>query len=397
LCLLFQAIFRASQHDQISRLYQDLGVEHFLTQENHNSPPIIPSLTPHGFAQWMTLNIMAYPHEEWTRLESVVRVMPINADAPLIDGKPERLPKQISRHLLPDRAHNESKKLLDSAIGNFINDLGTDYRRKASITSPSLSRHPSTSGASYPQQPTSPPTSKGLPIERERKPYASAPGSDGSSSDEPIKIERERQPYTAQPGNGKVHNDNLNIPSRPGRSNSTATRPSPRDPVDDPRHHRTQSTTTQNYQPGMRTGGRRTSSPPLKSFSQSTPNDLNMGSKYGPSPTAPTFSQPFSPSGSYVNSFPPPPGPPPINIQGARRRDDPYRRGTEDFSGEFNSPRDAERFDRLQDMRGEGDRFGGSSYDRGVPPVDSRDERGAPVENWYRDEKHSYDPYPRRY
>lgn len=340
---------------------------------------------------------MAYPHEEWTRLESIVLAMPINADGSLIDGKPERLPKQISRHLLPDREHANSKALLDSAIQNFLEDLGTDTRRKASITSPPLSRHSSTSAATY-QQSSSPPTAKARPIERERNPYTGAPGSDVSSSDEPIKLERERQPYAAQPGSGKVHNDNLKIPSRPGRSNSTATRPSARDPADDPRHHRTSSTTTPNYQPGMRTGGRRPSSPVLKSFSQSTPDDLYMGSKYGSNTSKPAFNQPFSPGDSHINSFPPPPGPPPINIRGdARRRDDPYRRATEDFPGEFNSPRDAEKYDRWQDtnMRGDGDRFGGGSYDRGAPPVDPRDGRGAPAESWYRE--NNYDPHPRRY
>jgi hypothetical protein len=43
----------------------------------------------------MTLFILAHPEEEWKRLEKVVMAMPINADGDLVDGKPERLPKQI--------------------------------------------------------------------------------------------------------------------------------------------------------------------------------------------------------------------------------------------------------------------------------------------------------------
>ena len=43
----------------------------------------------------MTLFILAYPEEEWRRLEKVVMSMPIDADGDLVDGKPERLPKQI--------------------------------------------------------------------------------------------------------------------------------------------------------------------------------------------------------------------------------------------------------------------------------------------------------------
>jgi len=41
------------------------------------------------------LFILAYPEEEWRRLEKVVTAMPIDADGDLVDGKPERLPKQI--------------------------------------------------------------------------------------------------------------------------------------------------------------------------------------------------------------------------------------------------------------------------------------------------------------
>jgi len=47
----------------------------------------------------MTLFILAYPEEEWRRLEKVVMAMPINADGDLVDGKPERLPKQIVSNL----------------------------------------------------------------------------------------------------------------------------------------------------------------------------------------------------------------------------------------------------------------------------------------------------------
>jgi hypothetical protein len=43
----------------------------------------------------MTLLILAHPDEEWRRLEKVVEAMPIDADGNLVDGKPERLPKQI--------------------------------------------------------------------------------------------------------------------------------------------------------------------------------------------------------------------------------------------------------------------------------------------------------------
>jgi hypothetical protein len=43
----------------------------------------------------MTIHILAYPDEESKRLEKVVLAMPIDADGEMVDGRPERLPKQI--------------------------------------------------------------------------------------------------------------------------------------------------------------------------------------------------------------------------------------------------------------------------------------------------------------
>jgi fatty acid-binding protein DegV len=96
-------------------------------------------LTPLGFAQWIAIHTLAYPEEELKRFEIVVLNMPIDADGEMVDGKPERLPKQISRHLLPEREDRKSKELLDDAINNFFEDLGLSSRRKASIVSSSLS------------------------------------------------------------------------------------------------------------------------------------------------------------------------------------------------------------------------------------------------------------------
>ncbi|KAL2071396.1 hypothetical protein VTL71DRAFT_12631 [Oculimacula yallundae] len=420
-------IFRAQSNEHISRLYQDLGCQHHLIQEDSHSAPTIPALTPVGFAHWMTINILAYPEEESERLAKVVVAMPIDADGDLVDGKPERLPKQISRHLLPEREDRSSRKLLDSAIENFLDDLGSTSRRKASITSPSLSRHSSStarpradssargastsSQRSYGATPveihqnrTSPTTAKAQPIERERNPYGGVPSNASETSEEAVKIERDRQPYSAQPGSGKNHIDNLNPPqSRSARANSTSSRSSTREQPDQDnlRHVRTNSNASQNRYP-PRAGARRSSSPPIKSFSQSTPDDIHSSSsKYGPN--ASSSSSSFTTNPSHRGSdpvFPPPPsGPPPIDIRRRERDERQYRRGTEDdsrFPSEFNSPRDAEKWDRYQDTAKGEDRF--PAYERGSVPVDPRD-RGAPVEEWYREKGRGteYDGSSRRY
>ena len=402
------AIFRAQSNEHISRLYQDLGCQHHLIQEESSSAPFVPSLTPTGFAHWMTIHILAYPEEEAKRLEKVVLAMPIDADGDLVDGKPERLPKQISRYLLPEKEDRKTRKLVDKAILDFLDDIGSTPRRKGSITSPPLTRHSSISQSrSRPveihQVRPAPTTTKDVPLERDRKPYAGGPSaSESSSNDETIPFERERKPYAAQPGGGKVHSDaNLKIPNRPARANSTSSRTSHQTDASETRHHRTQSTASnQNYVPVSRPrGGRRTSSPSFKSFSNSTPDDLN---KYGPPPSSSSSSfasqpQTFSPGSHGSNaSFPgPPPGPPPIEIRtGDRRATDRYgRRGTEDerFVADINSPRDAEKWDRYQESRGvEPDRFD-RPYERGSVSIDPRDVRGAPPDEWYREKGRAAD------
>lgn len=394
-------------------------------------PCVVPSLTAVGFAHWMTLHILAYPEEEWKRLEKIVCTMPVNADGDLVDGKPERLPKQISRYLLPELEDRKSRKRLDTAIHDFLEDIGSAPARKKSITNsppPPLNRQPSISQrrnsssnrqtrppVEIHQDIKSPPAPKGSNIERERMPYSGAPGSDVSSNDEGgIKIERERQPYTAQPGTGRVY-ENLKSPDRGPRDRAnSASRPNDTD-FPDPRHTRTHSDARRDQYmgpPPARSGTRRPSSPPLKNFSNSTPIDINSSSaSYGPGPSTSASSftpnpSTFSPRpyGSGASAFPPPP--PPMDSRGERREaytgrripdDDPSR-----VSGDFNSPRDAERWDRYQESRASGDGFG-VPYERGSVSIDPRDgvpltSRGGTNEDWYREKPRGqgYDDF-RRY
>lgn len=139
----------------------------------------------------------------------------------------------------------------------------------------------------------------------------------------------------------------------------------------------------------------------MKNFRHSTPGDIQAGGKYGPTPESSTSS--FNP-GSYGSgsSFPPPPpGPPPIDIRHGERdrryRDDRHgRRGTDEelrFTGELNSPRDAEKWDRYQEAV-VGDRYNNGPHERGSVSVDPRDIRGA--EEFYREKPREYDTYGRR-
>lgn len=92
------AIFRTQSHENLSELYQELDCQHHLVQEESFMKPIIPGLTPEGFAHWMTTWILAYPDQEARRLGNIVVSMPIDADGETVDGRPERLPKVCTRH-----------------------------------------------------------------------------------------------------------------------------------------------------------------------------------------------------------------------------------------------------------------------------------------------------------
>jgi hypothetical protein len=106
------AIFRSQNHENLSNLYQELECQHHLIQEEPFTKPMIPALTPEGFAHWMTTWILAYPDQEAKRLEKVVVSTPIDADGETVDGKPERLPKVCSRHSrfrrITNKVHSKS-------------------------------------------------------------------------------------------------------------------------------------------------------------------------------------------------------------------------------------------------------------------------------------------------
>lgn len=121
----FTALFRARSKNfngALESLYEDLGCQYFLVQADDRSRHSVPALTPQGFMQWLITMIQAYPDEEAKRFDKVVSALPIEADS-LLDGKPERLPKQISRYLLPAESIRKTKRLVDDAMNDFREDI----------------------------------------------------------------------------------------------------------------------------------------------------------------------------------------------------------------------------------------------------------------------------------
>ncbi|KUI57702.1 hypothetical protein VP1G_05032 [Cytospora mali] len=121
----FTVLFKSRSKDfnkALAGLYEDIGCQYFLVPTDVGSRPTVPGLTPTGFAHWLVTMIQAYPDEEAKRLDKIVSDLPIEADS-FLDGKPERLPKQISRYLLPEKSLRSSHKLVDEAMRNFTEDI----------------------------------------------------------------------------------------------------------------------------------------------------------------------------------------------------------------------------------------------------------------------------------
>jgi len=70
------------------------------------------------------------------RLQKVVSEMPIHADGNMVDGKPERFPKQIPRYLLPERGNPATRKLLDQAGQNFLRNIESIGQPRKTTTKP---------------------------------------------------------------------------------------------------------------------------------------------------------------------------------------------------------------------------------------------------------------------
>ncbi|KAI5457407.1 hypothetical protein BGZ63DRAFT_365135 [Mariannaea sp. PMI_226] len=120
----FEEIFGQRDYTPLESLYQDLGCSYHLVQSRPDSKPKIPALTPAGFQNWMVRHIQAYPDQEATRLRSIVDELPIVADGPLVNGKQERLPRQLSRHLLPSAFHQKTRTLVLNSVYKWIEQSG---------------------------------------------------------------------------------------------------------------------------------------------------------------------------------------------------------------------------------------------------------------------------------
>ncbi|PFH55623.1 hypothetical protein XA68_17935 [Ophiocordyceps unilateralis] len=131
----FQVIFdcdsRKLMHS-LELLYQDLRCEYHLIQGESREKAYIPALTSDGFVNWMSVFIQVSPDSEARRLDSIMAALPIEAASDTPDGKPERLPKQLSRHLFPSRAHDKTRHRVATALMDWVEATGFSASRPPS-------------------------------------------------------------------------------------------------------------------------------------------------------------------------------------------------------------------------------------------------------------------------
>lgn len=279
----------------ISMMYRQLTCEHHFTQQRAQEAPVIPALTPEGFATFMTCLIQAHPDIEFERLAKAVMEMPIsNAD----DFK-ERFPKELSRRLLPSQANVQAEQRLISSMSH----------------EPVLIRLERGTSAMPPPPP--PPGSASFRetsfMERERNPYSQSNQYSNAVDDDDLTppsmpIERERQPYYAKEGTGKRYDTDADRERERDRDERDSAQQS-RDPS---------RAATNKYRPEYVNGARNQSGvPPQAMYNTGGPTDpMNIPNRRGrmstgpppPPPTAGSFGKSSSrrspPRGSFARSEP---------------------------------------------------------------------------------------------
>ncbi|KAK4228019.1 hypothetical protein QBC38DRAFT_171414 [Podospora fimiseda] len=141
-------------YSKLQDLFESLSCEYYLIPSSSSgSPkPIVPSLTPQGWQRWMTLSIRSYPDVEARRFSSVFSTLPINAVS-LLDGKLERLPKQISRHLFPEKPDISLQSLFNKALDAMRRSSSETTTTRA--ISPRSRYRPASNSSGVPSPPSS--------------------------------------------------------------------------------------------------------------------------------------------------------------------------------------------------------------------------------------------------
>lgn len=118
------ALFRAD-HDAayagLEKVYEVLGCEYHLVRDSSTpkSRPKLPALTPAGYSEFMTIALLAFPDEEFRRLQRATSDIPILTNPIPSPGDVGQLPTELIRSLFPARHDVEAKKAYESTLAEL--------------------------------------------------------------------------------------------------------------------------------------------------------------------------------------------------------------------------------------------------------------------------------------
>ncbi|KAH7040099.1 uncharacterized protein B0I36DRAFT_5618 [Microdochium trichocladiopsis] len=109
-------------YPEIEKLYDALGCEYHLVRDSAlpKSKPRLPALTPAGFSRYMTISLLAYPEQEFRRLQKATFEIPILSSPSGLSDEGLQLPNELIRSLFPAKHDNETRDLFDSAMAEFL-------------------------------------------------------------------------------------------------------------------------------------------------------------------------------------------------------------------------------------------------------------------------------------
>jgi len=129
-------------YPDIEKLYEDLSCEYHLVRDPSmpKSKPRLPALTPAGFSRYMTISLLAYPEQEFRRLQKATSEMPILSGGPATTEETTQFPSELIRSLFPAKHDADTRELFDSAMCTFLK----------------ITRQPTTSAKDLPPPPRRP-------------------------------------------------------------------------------------------------------------------------------------------------------------------------------------------------------------------------------------------------
>ena len=128
----YDTLFLSTPNSSLSFIYQSLGCFHTLQpSSNAFEPPCIPTLLPHGFVRWQTIQLLLCPDEHSGFLREAVKHFDV------VNPSTGRVfPKDIPRNVFPAEPDDEMVKWHDTVGKRLEQEYEASQARKAAQQQP---------------------------------------------------------------------------------------------------------------------------------------------------------------------------------------------------------------------------------------------------------------------